>query len=178
LDADCFGNKFYQERNISSFASQLMLPKALTTAAPEILANYLNIDAITYEEITNPVISLDYTDKDSPKISLREFMESLLDSSSGVTIKVPKESEPLQSEEYHLFLFKEGEPDFRIKVLAQMYQNLCTKIAEKVIENGSDDEDFDDMVALTKDCLAKIFFVDHTPDGTPYTATSQISNTF
>jgi hypothetical protein len=165
-------------RTVSSLTSQFMLPKELSNAVPELFSNYLDAKNITYEEINAENISLDYTPGGDPtKISLVTLMQQLL-AGGDISIKVPNASNPSESDNYHLHLLKNNAPDSRIKILANTYQKLCQKIADKIIEHDGDVADYDKMVALVKDYLARIFFIDHNQDNKPYTNTSQISNTF
>jgi hypothetical protein len=155
-----------------------MLPKTLMKAIPEILSNYINVKTITYYEITDKTIKLDYTNPEDPTIiSLENLMQYLVDGTE-LTITVPDESITSQKDYYHLRLLKDDLSDFRIKILHETYNNLCTKITNEIISHDDDMDDYDKMLALSKNYLGKIFFIDQTPNGTLYTNPSQISNSF
>jgi hypothetical protein len=179
LDADYLGKQFYGERTVSSMLSQLMLPITVGTAVSDLLASFLKVDSINYQEITTPSIQTDYSQgSQDNKISLRDFLSTLL-TGSKQEIRVPNAEDQSITDVYHLSLFKNNKSvDFRIKVLVETYDNLCHKIAKEIISHDEDTSEYDNMVELTKNCLGKIFFIDHAPNGTKYTNALQISDSF
>jgi hypothetical protein len=160
--------------------SQMILPKAVTKAAPAFMDSALSIDddAINYEELTNPIIPINYPNLPLEKKSIKDFLANMLPENGGVqTIAVPTDVAD-QYETYNLKLFKTDAIDHRVKLLDSAYDIVSDGIVDAVIKNSENIYDEAKLRKMAKDVLIRMFFTDKDQEGNLYTKASQISNTF
>jgi hypothetical protein len=78
---------------------------------------------------------------------------------------------------YHLRLFKDGDPDYRVKLLASTYDSVSEAIISAMVKE-TDPSKVEELKEMAKNILIRVFFTDVDPEGNLYTKDSQISSTF